>query len=95
MEQFLTYLAGLVSVALLGVVKRFTTVGDTAIGGWVKKFQPLIALVLTWALPTLWNTLHLTTPVPDATVMAQAPLATLVAIVCAELLAKFSAPKTP
>jgi len=92
MEQLLTYVAGILAVTIIGFVKKVSGPIDIKIASIIKPLQPVIALLLTAGLPWLTNLLHLTA-IPDAALLTNAPIATVVAIVCAELYAKLNPPK--
>ena len=93
MDQLLVYLFGLISTALIGIVKKYTTIADTAWFNFIKPFQPIAAAAITYGLPLLWNALHLATPIPDSVIFTNAPVATIVAVVCAEIYAKINPPQ--
>ena len=84
MEQLLSYGAGILGSIILGAVKRNTTLFDSKIGDFIKPVQPAIVFGLSIGLPLLGNAIGIT-DIPDATVFANAPTATLVAITAREI----------
>jgi len=89
MEQLVPYLAGLISVAALGGLKKMTTVADRKVAAFIKPVQPLVALGLTIGLPMLGNAIGLVN-VPNATTLANAPTATIISVAAAEVFARLT-----
>lgn len=91
MEALLTYGAAFVTTALLGLIKKYTDLADTAFGRLVKPVQPVVVFLFSYGVPWLaTSVLHLVTPV-DPALLASAPTATIVSVACAEILAKLTA----
>jgi hypothetical protein len=91
-EDLLNYATGFASVAVLGVVKKYTGIADTKIGAFVRPIQPVLALGLAIGLPFAAKALRLTTEVDPAQVAA-APTATIIAIAAAEVLSRITKKK--
>jgi len=94
--NLMVYAFAVLSAAVLGVVKKYTTLFDTAIGDKIKTVQPAIVWGLSLALPWAWSQLGLAGAMPSAEIMAAAPTATVVAVLAAEISARvFGKKKTP
>jgi len=94
LNLLLATLAGIGSAAIIGIVKKAETAVDKA---WVSKLgnlTPLLVTMLTFVLPKVTTTIGLTN-VPDGVALANAPLATCIAIACRELLVKVLHQGTP
>lgn len=85
----LNALVGAIAAAGVALIKNGIFGGlDSAIGSVLKKFQPFVALILSALLPALWHLLPANgVPVPDVSALINAPLATVIGIVLAELVA--------
>lgn len=95
MDFLLSAVLGVVSSAILGGVKTLTTKADVAIAPILKPIQPVFVTGLALALPLLSNALHLTA-IPDAQVIAAAPVAGLIGVVAREVAVRvFKAPPGP
>jgi len=93
MEALLTYGAAFLTTAILGFLKKYTEIADTAFGKLIKPVQPVVVFLFSYGVPWLaTSVLHLVTPV-DPALLASAPTATIIAVACAEILAKLQAPK--
>ena len=92
LHQPVSWLMAFAMVAVLGATKKYTTIAETRFFKFVKPVQPLVVYALAFLTPHIGNALHLAR-IPDAQVVASAPLATLVAVACAEILAKLMKPK--
>jgi hypothetical protein len=76
--------AGLTALVKYGVL----SVVDAPVAALLKKFQPFVTLVLAALLPALWHLLPANgVPVPDVTQVVNAPVATILGVVIAELVA--------
>lgn len=94
MEQLnllLAAVAGILSSAVVGIVKRLEETVDVRIVTAIKPVTPLLVTALAFVLPKLATTLHLTA-IPDAQALANAPLAAIIGIVARELLVKIQKP---
>jgi len=78
-------LAGLVAVALTGLIKKATGAADERILRVIKPVQPVIALGISLAVP--WAAQHLGVTV-DPQAFAQAPASTLAFLTLREVYAK-------
>jgi hypothetical protein len=85
-------LAGLGASALIGVLKKVEASVDTKIVSALGNYTPILVTVLAVLLPKLAGLLHLSS-VPDATLLASAPVATIVAIAIRELMVKLGLSK--
>jgi len=85
----LNVVVGAIAAAGTALIKNGLFGGlDSAIGAVLKKFQPFLALGLSALLPALWHLLPASgVPVPDVSTLINAPLATVIGIVLAELVA--------
>jgi hypothetical protein len=85
----LSSLAGWAATGLVALIKKWTGFADLAIGGFLKKLQPLVALGITLALkfllPVVCGWLALTAACPTSDQLINAPVGTVVGIVLAEL----------
>jgi len=93
LHQPVSWMAAFVMVAVLGATKKYTTMAETRFFKFIKPVQPLVVYLFAFVTPHIGNVLHLAR-IPDAQVMASAPIATLAAVACAEVLAKLTKPKT-
>lgn len=99
--QFNLLLAGVLglgSTLFTGVGKRIVawiTGADGKLTQFYKSVQPLVAMALGFLLPLAFTALHLHGPIPTGTVVASAPLGTLVFIGLRELVLHFFPPQSP
>ena len=89
LHQPVSWATAFAMVALLGATKKYTVWAETKVFGFIKPVQPLVVYLLAFATPHVGNWLHLAR-IPDAQVMASAPVATLFAVACAEIMAKLT-----
>lgn len=80
---------GAIAAGITALIKYGVTGGlDAKLAALFKKFQPFLALGLSAVLPALWKLLpQVGIPVPDVTALTSAPLATVIGVVIAELVA--------
>ena len=90
LNLLLVTLAGLGASAITGVLKKV----DTSFSAKLGNYTPILVTLLTFILPKITTALGLT-QIPDAVALANAPLATCVAIAARELLVKLKAGVTP
>src|SRR5438105_15644342 len=93
LNLLLAALAGIATTAILGAVKAFEAKADIALVSKLGNLTPALVLMLTYLLPKLTTALHLTA-VPDVQALANAPLATIIAIACREALVKLKVTST-
>lgn len=79
--------------AMLGVVKKFTGILDTAVGKLIKPIQPLVVSVLGMALPFLGGKIGLITEIPTGELFASAPAATVFAVAIREIYVRLTGQK--
>lgn len=84
-NDLISFGAAFASSALLGIIKRNTTVFDRDIGNFIRPAQPFIVAGLTVALPFIGKAINVV-DLPSADIWANAPTATLVAITAREAL---------
>ena len=90
MEPFaslLTWVIGWLSSLILGGVKKGMDSADKKIPEFIKPIQPVIVGALAVILPMLAKLLGII-DIPSADIFAAAPVATLIAVVSREVLAK-------
>ena len=86
LSNLATYATAFAATAALGAVKKYTTVADTWAGKLIKPVQPWVVLGLSMILPHI---IRGTPNVPDASALASAPTATLLAVGAAEILRRW------
>ncbi len=85
-QNLATYATAFAATAILGGLKKYTTLADTAIGKAIKPIQPWVVMGLSVLLPRV---IHGTPNVPDPAALAAAPTATLLAVGAAEIFRRF------
>lgn len=85
LNTLLAGLTGLASAFLIGVAKKVESLVDTAIISKLGNLTPILVTVLSIVLPKVAALVHFTGPVPDATLLVNAPVATVIAIASREL----------
>ena len=85
MEVLISYVAALAASALLGLIKSTVNFVDPKVTAFIKPFQPVVVALLAVGLPLLCTAIGIV-EVPVADVVAQAPLATIVAVTAREVL---------
>lgn len=92
-------LTGAGSAALIGLVKTLEQKADVAIVSKLGNLTPILVVALNLALPKVWPMLHLSGTIPNATIVATAPVGVAVSLLAREayqwIAGRFHLPPTP
>ena len=83
--ELVTWLTGWLSSFVLGTAKKGVDKIDKKVPAWLKKFQPVIIVVLSIILPLIGKALGIV-DMPTAEIVAYAPVAAFLGIASRELL---------